>query len=181
MPRQTPNHHLVCLVDRSQFLVVSVTMKVRQRNFFRCLFFFQDCPETNKLDLELCCCWENTYPTNQNMIPPSDPPLANMFSWIGCQATAAKHCNIYVMCESRASAYCRVHQAQNDSLFCWCQLELTCCFFFMALERLHFFFHVPDVEQLYQVISRCRQKPVSIYVPLDFHHSVLVCVPEKNS
>ena len=29
-----------------------------------------------------------TYPTSQNIIPPSEPPLANILSWMGCQATA---------------------------------------------------------------------------------------------
>jgi len=56
------------------------------------------------------------------------------------------------------------------------QINHTCRFLFVTSEDLDFLLEVPDVKELAQVVAGCRQKPVSIEVPLDLHDSVLMCM-----
>jgi len=57
---------------------------------------------------------------------------------------------------------------------------LTGGLFLVALEDLQLLLEVADVKQLHQVVSRRRQQPVTIGIPLHIHHSELVGVPKKR-
>lgn len=44
----------------------------------------------------------------------------------------------------------------------------------MAPEDLKFFFQVPDVEELAEVVTRSCQQPVAVEIQLHLHHCVFV-------
>ncbi len=50
----------------------------------------------------------------------------------------------------------------------------------MSLEGLDVVFHVTNIKQFDEMVTRGGQKPVAILIPLDFHHSVLMGVTETE-
>lgn len=47
----------------------------------------------------------------------------------------------------------------------------------MASKRLHLLTHVSDIKQFDKMVSRGRDQPVAILVPLGVHHSIFMSVP----
>lgn len=55
---------------------------------------------------------------------------------------------------------------------------LTCGLLLVSSEDLQLLLQVPDVKQFAEVVTRGRQQPVTIQIPLHLHHRVLVGVSE---
>lgn len=49
-------------------------------------------------------------------------------------------------------------------------------FFLVTAESLYFLAQIPDIKQFQEMVSRCCDQPVTIFVPLDVHHGRFVRV-----
>lgn len=69
--------------------------------------------------------------------------------------------------------------AGEESLVDWMPREAA-DFLLVATEGLHVGGHVANVEDLDQMITRGGKQPVSVLIPLDIGHGVLVRVPANT-
>lgn len=94
---------------------------------------------------------------------PSDPPLANKFSCIGCQDT-----------EKASFLWPRntwLKDYTSHGIY-----SAQCIY----LAYLHLLFQIPNIVEFDKVISRCRKQPVPVLIPLDIHNGALMRMTENE-